>query len=77
MSVDHKQKLDQLIDTEGYDSIEDFAQESFFDSVVLGICAHPHCDYTTDVEPDQQAGWCEVCDDTSVISGMELFLAVV
>jgi len=33
-----------------------------------GICTNDGCDYTTDVEPDQDRGWCEVCGTNLVKS---------
>jgi len=42
--------------------------------VVPGICMNPGCDYTTEVEPDQCAGWCEECSSPTVKSVIELLL---
>ena len=65
-------KLAELARQEGYDDalsmIDDFALES----VVPGICRTVTCDYTTQVEPDQQAGYCEICHDQSVWSCLRL-----
>jgi hypothetical protein len=30
------------------------------------------CDFVTDVEPDQDAGWCELCNTNTVKSGLML-----
>ena len=32
------------------------------------ICMNEGCDYTTDMEPDQDQGWCEVCGTNTVAS---------
>jgi hypothetical protein len=37
-----------------------------------GICTNPDCNYTTEVEPDQTGGWCEECDERSVVSALIL-----
>jgi hypothetical protein len=30
------------------------------------------CDYTADMEPDQDRGWCEACDTNTVASALVL-----
>ena len=35
-----------------------------------GICTE--CGYTTEMEPDQQAGWCECCETNTVKAGLIL-----
>jgi len=57
--------LEQLAEDWGTD-VEEMLREAVFDSVVPGIC--PYCGYSTDVEPDQRAGWCEECEKRTVIS---------
>lgn len=52
--------------------IEEMLKMSVFDSVAPGICQNPGCDYSTEVEPDQRAGWCEVCDTKTVKSCLRL-----
>ena len=65
-------KLRQLIEAEGYETLEAFLEDNALDSVVPGICLTERCDYTTGVEPDQDKGWCECCCDTTVASGLVL-----
>lgn len=65
-------KLEQLIDIEGYASSEEFLKENVHDSVCPGICMNDGCDYTTIVEPDQDRGWCEACETNTVKSGIML-----
>ena len=65
-------KLEQLIELEDYESQEQFLEENAMDSVVPGICTNKNCDYTTSVEPDQDAGWCENCNTNTVKSGLML-----
>lgn len=65
-------KLQDLIESEGFDDLEDFLDAYSFDSLVPGICLNPGCDYTTDVEPDQEQGWCELCETHTVCAGTRL-----
>jgi hypothetical protein len=65
-------KLDQLVESEGYDTLEAFLEDNVHDSVVPGICLTEKCDYTTGVEPDQDHGWCECCCGNTVASALVL-----
>ena len=65
-------KLAQLIESEGYASLEDLLTAVVADSVAPGICVREGCSYTCDVEPDQDAGWCEACGRQSVRSALVL-----
>ena len=65
-------KLQTLIELEGFDTVDGFLVEFAFDSTVPGICMNPDCDYTTYYEPDQDEGWCEICDTNTVKSGLLL-----
>ena len=64
-------KLQQLVELEGSDEMS-MLESATFDSVAWGICREPDCDYTTQVEPDQDSGYCEVCGKTSVMSCLVL-----
>ncbi len=59
--------LDHLLEDWGYDSVDELVENSLFDSVSPGIC--PECGYTTEVEPDNNQGWCEPCGKATVVSG--------
>ena len=65
-------KLDKLIEIEGYGSLEELAEAVFSDSVSPGICMNAGCDFTTEVEPDQNRGWCEQCSTNTVTSAVVL-----
>jgi hypothetical protein len=65
-------KLAQLIEIEGYSSLDDMLTAVVSDSVASGICVRGECSYTCDVEPDQDAGWCEACGRQSVRSALVL-----
>ena len=65
-------KLEKLALDEGYTTVMQFLQAYEIESVVPGICVRPGCDYTVDVEPDQDRGWCEECEKGTVKSGFIL-----
>ena len=65
-------KLKQLADSEGFDTVMAMLEAATFDSVSPGICTNPGCDYTTEVEPDQEKGWCEGCNQGTVASALVL-----
>ena len=54
-------KLAKLVEIEGYDSVEDLIAAVFSDSVSPAICMNEGCDFTCEMEPDQDAGCCEEC----------------
>lgn len=64
-------KLEKLAKSEGMD-VEAMLEAAVFDSVIPGICMNKGCNYTTDVEPDQNQGWCEPCGQQSVCSALVL-----
>lgn len=65
-------KLQQLTEIEGYSDPIDMIEEHFTDTMCPGICVNPECDYTTSVEQDCRAGWCEECGTQTVVSAFEL-----
>jgi hypothetical protein len=65
-------KLDQLVESEGYDSVDDLIAATISDSVSPAICMHEGCDYTAEMEPDQREGWCEACGTNTVASALIL-----
>lgn len=67
MSLEYN-KIKSLMRNKGFDNEDEFLESVIFDSTVPGICMFPECDYTTDVEPDQSKGYCEVCQCRSVKS---------
>jgi len=60
-------KVRELAEQVGMD-VEEMLEEATFDSVAWGICTNPDCDYTTQVEPDCQEGYCEECQTQTVKS---------
>ena len=67
-----KEKLAKLAEIEGYDTAEALIDAKGIDSIAPGICMNPGCDYTTEVEGDQEEGWCECCDTGTVVSCLVL-----
>lgn len=65
-------KLMKLCDLEGYKRLNDFLKASASDSVCPAICMTEGCDYTTEMEPDQDAGYCEACGGNTVTSALVL-----
>ena len=63
---------DQLVESEGFDSLDDLLAATITDSVSPAICLNDGCDYTAEMEPDQDRGWCEVCERGTLVSGLVL-----
>jgi hypothetical protein len=64
-------KLQDLARIEGKTE-EELLQEATFDSVAKGICTNPGCSCTAEVEPDQDKGYCEVCETNTIASCLVL-----
>lgn len=67
-----RSKLAKLAEIEGFPSVEALIEGAVFDSVSPAICLNADCDYTAEMEPDQDAGFCEVCRTQSVSSALVL-----
>jgi hypothetical protein len=66
------EKLDRLVASEGYANLVDLLSAVICDAVSPGICMNGGCDYMTEVEPDQDRGYCENCGTNSVKSALVL-----
>ncbi len=64
-------KLDKLAEIEGM-AVDEMLGGAVIDSVTPGICMNLGCEYTTEVEPDQDKGYCEACDSQTVQSALVL-----
>jgi hypothetical protein len=60
-------KLMKLCDLEGYKRLHDFLNASMRDSLCPAICMMEGCDYTTEMECRQDAGYCEACGGKAVV----------
>jgi hypothetical protein len=68
-------KLAKLIDIEGFDDETELFAAAVADSVCPAICCNPDdpaCDYTAEMEPDQDRGWCEICGANTLVSALVL-----
>jgi len=51
--------IQECADDFGYDSVEDMLDKAVIDSVVPAWCSE--CNATTEMEPDQDKGYCPGC----------------
>jgi hypothetical protein len=65
-------KLATLMEIEGYETIEQLAEAILSDSVSPAICMNDGCDYTAEMEPDQDGGFCEECRTNSMQAALIL-----
>ncbi len=65
-------KLNDLLESEGFEDIIEFAETYVLESIVPGICINPSCSDVYEYEPDQNEGWCESCNSNTVKSGLIL-----
>ena len=65
-------KLMKLCDIEGVESFDDLLQAAATDSVCPAVCMTEGCDYTCEMEPDQDQGFCEACGSNTVTSVLVL-----
>ena len=65
-------KLATLAELEGFDDPAALIEAVIHDSVCPGICIREGCDYTVEIEPDQDRGWCEECRFQTVQSALIL-----
>jgi hypothetical protein len=73
IALSHKAaKLMKLCDLEGYKRLHDLLKVSVIDSICPAICMAEGCDYTTEMESDQDAGYCEACVGNTVTSVLVL-----
>lgn len=65
-------KLMKLCDHEGFKCLEDLLKVAATDSLCPAICMTEGCDYTTEMESDQDEGYCEECGGNTVTSALVL-----
>jgi hypothetical protein len=68
-------KLAKLCEIEGVDDENELFAAAIADSVCPAICcnpASPDCDYTAEMEPDQDRGWCEECGANTMVAALVL-----
>ena len=72
----HTAKLAKLLEIEGYDSIEELIAAILSDAVSPAICMNEGCDFTCEMEPDQDRGWCEECH-TNTMKAAPVLAAII
>ena len=65
-----KNRLEELTDDEGYDSVMEMLADRLVDGAVPGACMG--CDTTIEIEPDSDDGWCPECHSNKVVSCFRL-----
>jgi len=65
-------KMQELTEQFGFADEMEMLEAATIDSVAPAICMNPDCDYTTEMEPDQDRGWCELCEANTVKSCLVL-----
>jgi len=61
-------KLAKLIESEGYESVEHLMEAVFFDAISPAICTNTDCNFTCEMEPDQDAGYCDECHTNTMVA---------
>ncbi len=67
-----KAKLAKLMEIEGYEDIMEMGQAILSDAVSPAICMNEGCNFTCEMEPDQDAGYCEECHTNSMTAALVL-----
>jgi hypothetical protein len=70
--INSKEKLAKLCEIEGYETPNDLLKHFILDCLSPAICMEANCNYTCEMEPDQDHGYCEECKRNSVVSAMVL-----
>jgi hypothetical protein len=70
--AERQAKLATLAQSEGYETLDELLEAAAYDAVSPAICTAPGCDYTTEMEPDQDRGYCEACGGQTVQSALIL-----
>jgi hypothetical protein len=68
-------KLAKLCEIEGVEDDQALFAAAIADSVCPAICVNPdnpECDYTAEMEPDQDRGRCEECQRGTLVSALVL-----
>ena len=67
-----QRKLALLAESEGLATIDELLELAARDVISPGICTNEGCACTAEYEPDQDRGWCELCDEDTVASALIL-----
>ena len=67
-----RRKLRELARDGGHASVVEMLKAYATDRVSPAICTERDCSYTTEMEPDQDRGYCEACGGNTVVSALVL-----
>jgi hypothetical protein len=62
----------KLVELEGYICLDELLGAAAIDGVSPAICLNEGCEYTAEMEPDQDPGWCEARGTNTVASALVL-----
>ena len=65
-------KLMKLCEKEGFRTLDQLLKFSMGDNLCPAICMTESCDHTTEMESDQDQGYCEACGGNTVVSALVL-----
>jgi hypothetical protein len=65
-------KLMKLCEAVGFNTFDGLLRHVGSDSVCPAICMTEGCDHTTEMEPDQDEGYCEACGGSTMVSALVL-----
>ncbi len=65
-------KLMKLCEMRSFKTLDQLLRLAATDSVCPAICMAEGCDHMTDLEPDQDCGYCEACGGNTVTSALVL-----
>lgn len=70
--TERREKLLKLARIAGLPNVPDLLERAAYELTAPGICINEGCDYSCDVERDQDRGWCEACGAGTVKSALVL-----
>ena len=65
-------KLMKLCEMRGFKTLDQLVGHAATHSACPAICMAEGCDYMTEMEPDQDCGYCEACGGNTVTSALVL-----
>ena len=60
--------LRTLAKRNGYPSVIELLKVAAVDNICPAICINEDCDYSSDLESDQEKGWCDECQANTMQS---------
>lgn len=72
------EKIQKLCEIEGYTDPMELVEDVMFGNRCgsPAICMTVGCDYSEDMEPDQDKGWCPECE-TNTLKSIEILTGVI